>query len=53
MLDLTVVILNYNTRDLTLECLKSVFGQKGKLKYKVWVVDNASNDDSVDKRKAK
>ncbi|MCL5783780.1 MAG: glycosyltransferase family 2 protein [Patescibacteria group bacterium] len=48
MFDLSVVILSYNTKELTCKCLKSIFGKKWNIKYEVWVVDNASSDGSVE-----
>ncbi len=45
-LDLAVVILNYNTRELLRDCLESVFAAEGDFSYTVCVVDNASSDDS-------
>ncbi|MDW8325447.1 MAG: glycosyltransferase family 2 protein [Anaerolineales bacterium] len=47
MLDLGVVILNWNTRDLLRNCLKSVFASTGLSAYRVVVVDNASTDGSA------
>lgn len=47
MTDLGVVIVNWNTRDLLRECLKSVFASEG-VTFTVMVVDNASSDNSVD-----
>lgn len=47
-LDLAIVILNYNTRDLLRECLRSVFASDTSLRYRVCVVDNASTDASVE-----
>ncbi len=47
MLDLAIVVLNYNTKDLTLKCLESIFKKKWNISFKVWVVDNASTDTSV------
>ncbi len=52
MLDLAIVIVNYNVRDLLRDCLKSVYASTGftpggPLKYDVCVVDNASPDDSA------
>jgi N-acetylglucosaminyl-diphospho-decaprenol L-rhamnosyltransferase len=47
MLDLGIVILNWNTRDLLRECLRSVFAACGPLAYSVCVVDNASTDGSA------
>jgi GT2 family glycosyltransferase len=46
--DCSIIIVNYNTPLLTLECLASVYGsQDGRYSYEVIVVDNASRDDSV------
>lgn len=47
MLDLGIVILNWNTRDLLRACLKSVFASQGTLSFCVCVVDNASSDGSA------
>ncbi len=45
--DLGVVILNWNTRDLLRDCLRSAFASAG-LTYRICVVDNASPDGSAD-----
>lgn len=45
MPDVSVIVVSYNTRELTLQCLKSVFMQIH-VSYEVIVVDNASSDDS-------
>ncbi len=46
--DLSIIILNYNVRDLLLDCLDSVFKSKSKDdNWQVIVVDNASEDGSV------
>src|SRR5512137_828733 len=52
MLDLAIVIVNYNVCDLLHDCLKSVYAsagvtREGPLKFAVCVVDNASPDDSA------
>lgn len=47
MVDLALVILNYNTRDLLRECLKSVFANTG-VRVAVCVVDNVSADGSLE-----
>ena len=47
--DLSVVIVNYNTRELTLKCLESLAIHGGNLMLEVIVVDNNSSDDSVAK----
>lgn len=46
--DLAVVILNYNTRDLLTACLDSVLASRGPFRYTVCVVDNGSTDESVE-----
>lgn len=45
-LDLAIVILNYNTRDLLRNCLRSLQTQPPGLRVSVCVVDNASTDGS-------
>lgn len=45
-MDLSIVIVNWNTRDLLRDCLGSVFQGLGALKAEVLVVDNASSDGS-------
>lgn len=47
-LDLAIVILNYNTRDLLADCLRSVLASDTALRYQVCVVDNASTDGSAE-----
>jgi GT2 family glycosyltransferase len=46
LLDLSIVIVNYNTRNLLHDCLRSVLASQGELQYEVTVVDNASRDGS-------
>ena len=45
-MDFGIVILNWNTRDLLRECLKTVFASEG-VTLRVVVVDNASDDGSA------
>lgn len=47
-MDLSIIIVNYNTCRLTLDCLQSVFDSETAYQYEVFVVDNASADDSVE-----
>src|SRR5258708_3617358 len=50
-MDLSIIILNYNTPLITINCIKSLFDQYGKelrsRKYEIVLVDNKSADDSV------
>lgn len=45
--DLSVIIVNYNTADLIVDCLNSIANQQG-VKFEVILVDNASGDRSPD-----
>ena len=47
--DLSIVILNYNVRDLLLGCLESIFkSKKSSDRWQIIVVDNASTDGSLE-----
>jgi GT2 family glycosyltransferase len=46
-LDVTIVIVSFNTRDVLRECLQSVYREAGSLRVQVIVVDNASTDGSA------
>jgi GT2 family glycosyltransferase len=48
MLDLGIVIVNYNVRDLLRDCLASVYESRGDFTFRVCVVDNGSDDGSAD-----
>ncbi len=48
MLDLAIVVLNFNTRDYLRRCLTSIYASRGDFAFDVCVVDNASSDDSAD-----
>ncbi len=45
-MDLSIIIISFNTKDLTRECIKSI-KRTVKLKYEIIVVDNNSEDGSV------
>lgn len=47
MLDLSVIIINWNTRDLLTDCVRSIYETIDLPALEVIVVDNASTDDSV------
>lgn len=48
MPDLGIVIVNWNTRDLLRDCLRSVGASQGDFTWRAVVVDNASSDGSAD-----
>ncbi len=45
--DLSIIILNWNTRAFLRACLESIEAHHGDLSVEVWVVDNASQDGSA------
>lgn len=45
-MDVSIIIVNYNTRHMTEECIESVFQKTTGLDFEVILVDNASTDDS-------
>ncbi len=47
MLDLGIVIVNWNTRDLLRRCLQTVIASEGDFSCRVVAVDNASDDESA------
>lgn len=47
-LDLTIIIVSYNTREMTVECIRSVFRETSSVRYEMIVLDNASIDGSAD-----
>lgn len=47
-MDVSIIIVNYNTKDLTRNCLKSVFEQTEDIDFEVIVSDNGSTDGSVE-----
>ncbi|WP_252737388.1 glycosyltransferase family 2 protein [Citreicella sp. C3M06] len=46
--ELTVIVVSYNTRDLTLACLRTLFAATHSARAHVVVFDNASSDGSAD-----
>ncbi|QGQ98466.1 glycosyltransferase family 2 protein [Paenibacillus psychroresistens] len=47
-MDVSILILNYNTRELTLNALQSVYESISSYSFEVILVDNASKDDSIE-----
>ena len=46
-MDLSIVIVNFNTREITLDCLRSIEAYTRDIAFEILVVDNHSNDGSV------
>ncbi len=47
-LDLSIIVLNFNTKELLLNCLDSIYEQTTGIHFEVIVVDNASSDGSAE-----
>jgi len=47
-MDVSVIIVNWNTRDILRDCLSSVFKETQGLEFEVIVIDNGSDDGSVE-----
>lgn len=47
-MDVSILIISYNTRELTLDCLRSVYAQTKGIEFEVIVLDNASADRSAE-----
>ncbi|MGA2092320.1 MAG: glycosyltransferase family 2 protein [Sedimentisphaerales bacterium] len=48
MIDASIIIVNWNTKDRLKECLCSIYEQNVRCTYEVIVVDNASSDGSIE-----
>ncbi len=46
-MDISIIIVNYNTEYLTRQTLQSIYDRKYNIDYEVYVVDNSSADNSV------
>lgn len=49
---LSIIIVSFNTRKITMECLRSIYKHAPTFAFEVIVVDNASTDGSVEDMKA-
>jgi len=47
-MDISLIIVSYNTKDLTRECINSIIKNTKGIDYEIIVVDNASKDASVE-----
>lgn len=46
LVDLSIIIVNWNTRDLLVSCLRSIDRESGEVMAEVFVIDNGSTDGS-------
>lgn len=47
-MDISIIIINFNTKELLQNCLKSLYANLDDISYEVIVVDNASIDNSLE-----
>ena len=47
-MDVSIILVNYKTKELTINCIKSIQEKTKDLKYEIILVDNASNDGSIE-----
>ncbi len=47
-IDVSIILVSYNTSELLKNCLKSVFEKTKDVKFDVWVVDNNSSDNTCE-----
>jgi len=46
--DVSIIIVNWNTKGLLRDCLSSVYAHAGEIDYEIIVIDNASTDGSAE-----
>ena len=47
-MDVSVILVSYNTKEVTKDCLNSIFKYTKDIEFEVFVIDNASTDGSVE-----
>jgi GT2 family glycosyltransferase len=52
-LDISIIVVSFNTKGLLLDCLASVFETVKGISFEVWVVDNNSTDGTVEATREK
>lgn len=49
MIDVSIIIVNYRTPQLTIDCINSIIDSTRDILYEIIIVDNGSNDNSIEK----
>lgn len=52
-IDVSIIIVNYNTKEVTKKCIESIIDKTNEVNYEIILVDNASSDGSVESIKEK
>jgi N-acetylglucosaminyl-diphospho-decaprenol L-rhamnosyltransferase len=47
-MDLSIIVITHNTREMVIDCIKSVIGETKALSYEIIVLDSGSSDASVE-----
>ena len=47
-MDVSIIIVNWNTKKLLLDCIRSIHETVKNISFEIWLVDNASSDGSVE-----
>ena len=47
-MDVSIIIVNWNTKKLLLDCICSIYETVKNISFEIWLVDNASTDGSVE-----
>jgi GT2 family glycosyltransferase len=48
VIDVSIIVVNYNTKQITANCLESIFRYTSGISFEIILVDNASTDGSVE-----
>lgn len=47
MVDVSIILVNYNTCELVIQCIQSIYDHTKNVSFEIIIVDNASSDESV------
>ena len=47
-MDVSIIFINYKTKDLTINAIKSVIEKTKEIEFEIFVVDNNSQDGSIE-----